>query len=70
MDKQKKKYEAPQLTVATFKVEQGYAVSSFGNAFRIDKAWVISASNPWSGIVSGGNDIGTGWTDNGGSAWE
>lgn len=70
MDKQKKEYEAPQLTVATFKVEQGYASSTFGNSLRIGSAWLISASDPWSGGVSGGNNIGTGWTDNGGSAWE
>ena len=71
MDNQhKKNYEAPALTVVTFKTERGYATSSFPNSLRLRDAWIVSATNAWSGGGSGSNSLGGGWTDNGGSAWE
>ena len=73
MKTEKKKYEAPQLTVVTFKTEQGYATSSLGasGAFGLGDAWSNESSDAWDGSSSSsGNRFGGGWTDNGGSAWE
>ena len=71
MDKQKKEYEAPQLTVVTFKTERGYAASGRG-ILTLGNAWDNNGGNAWDGSASGGNGghFGSGWTDNGGSAWE
>lgn len=71
MDKQKKEYDAPQLTVATFKVEQGYAASGRG-ILTLGDAWDNYCSDAWDGSTSGSNGgrFGSGWTDNGSSAWE
>lgn len=70
-----KSYEAPQLTVVTFKVEQGFAESTFSSlvgAFRLNNSWSDVGGNAWdgSGTSEGGNRFGSGWVDNGGSAWE
>lgn len=74
MKTEKKKYEAPQLTAVTFKTEQGYATSSLGasGAFSLGNSWTNESGNAWDGSSSGssGNRFGSGWTDNGSSAWE
>lgn len=74
MKTEKKKYEAPQLTVVTFKTEQGYATSSLGasGAFGLGTAWTNESLDAWDNSPSGssGNRFGGGWTDNGSSAWE
>ena len=65
----KKPYEAPRLTVATFKAELGYATSTFTQSFRLNDAWTVSALDPWSILLSGGNNLDGGWIDNGENPW-
>ena len=66
-EKGKKFYEPPALTVVNFKVERGYAESGL----KLIIPWFYSGKDAWDGSSSGGgNSIGSGWTDNGGSAWE
>lgn len=70
----KRDYEAPQLTVVTFKTERGFADS--GGPMRgflsLGNSWTNDGGDAWDGSSSGssGNRFGSGWTDNGGSAWE
>lgn len=44
-DKEKKQYEAPQLTVVSFKAERGYATSTLTRSVWIG-AWVSGISDP------------------------
>lgn len=71
MGKRKKKsYEAPQLTVATFRAERGYAASGLFNLFGLGDTYNDRGGDAWSdGASSGSNRFG-GWSDNGGSAWD
>ena len=71
--KGKRLYEAPVLTVVSFKTERGYASSGasessgsglLGSWFGSDDAWSGSSSGSGSGSSTGS------WTDNGGNAWE
>lgn len=65
---EKRPYEAPLLTVVSFKVERGFAGSG---PLGLSLAWSSNDEDPWSnGGSSGGSRFGGGWTDNGGSAWE
>ena len=68
--KEKKLYESPQFTVATFMTEQGFTGSNRG--MRLTTTWIATGIiDPWNNPTpSGGNSISSGWTDNGGSAWE
>ncbi len=69
MKEKKQHYESPQLTTVTFKAEKGYASSERG--FRLGNAWSVGLLDAWSNTPSsGGSNISSGWTDNGGSAWE
>ena len=67
----KKFYEPPALTVVSFKMERGYAMTgNLSNAFGLGNAWANNDFDAWNGSSSGGgNYFGGGWTDNGGSAW-
>jgi len=65
--KEKKLYEAPQLTVATFRTERGYAAS---RGVRLGSAWTVGLVSAWgSSLTPGTNDIGIAWTDQGQDAW-
>lgn len=70
----RKAYEPPRLTVVTFKIERGYAVSGEGplaGVFRLGNSFSDGGGDAWDGSSSGsgGNRFGGGWTDNGESAW-
>ena len=65
----KKRYEAPRLTIVTFKMEQGYAMSLTG-VFNLGNSYTDYGDDAWDGPTSGGNHFGGGWVDNGGSAWD
>lgn len=70
----KNDYEAPRLTVVTFKVERGFADS--GGPMRgflsLGNSWNNDGGDAWDGSFAGGDGgyFGGGWTDNGGSAWD
>lgn len=65
----KRYYEAPRLTIVTFKTEQGYALSQTG-AFGLGFSYTDYGNEAWDGSTTGGNQFGGGWVDNGGSAWD
>lgn len=68
--KDKKPYEAPRLTVVSFRVEQGYALSGLTNVFLLSDAWSDKGGDAWGGSgLSNGSSFG-GWEDVGGSAWD
>lgn len=72
MDKKREKeYEAPRLTVVTFKTERGYAVSGqLSSVFGLGNSYSNSGDNAWDDSdPSGGGNRFSGWTDNGESAW-
>ncbi len=57
----KKPYEAPQLTVVTFKAERGYANSSLFQLALINEATILSSSsNSLEARIDGGNWGGSG----------
>lgn len=57
----KKPYEAPHLTVVTFKAERGYANSSLFRLALINEAAVLSSSsNSLEARIDGGNWGGSG----------
>ena len=65
----KRPYEAPRLTVVSFKIEQGYVLSLVG-AFNLGYFYTDYGNDAWDGSTTGGNQFGGGWVDNGGSAWD
>lgn len=56
----KKPYEAPQLTVVTFKAERGYANSLFKLALINEATILSSSSNSLEARIDGGNWGGSG----------
>jgi hypothetical protein len=56
----KKPYEAPQLTVVTFKAERGYANSLFQLALINEATILSSSSNSLEARIDGGNWGGSG----------
>ncbi len=56
----KKPYEAPQLTVVTFKAERGYANSPFQLALINEATILSSSSNSLEARIDGGNWGGSG----------
>lgn len=65
----KRPYEAPRLTIVSFKMEQGYAISKVG-MFKLGDFYCDNGNDAWDGSTTGGNQFGGGWVDNGGSAWD
>ena len=65
----KGRYEAPRLTIVTFKIEQGFAKSLTG-VYNLLGFYFDSGSDAWSGSASGGSQFGGGWVDNDASAWD
>lgn len=55
-----KPYEAPQLTVVTFKAERGYANSPFQLALINEATILSSSSNSLEARIDGGNWGGSG----------
>lgn len=56
----KKPYEAPQLTVVTFKAERGYTNSLFQLALINEATILSSSSNSLEARIDGGNWGGSG----------
>ena len=56
----KKPYEAPHLTVVTFKAERGYAYSPFRLALINEATILSSSSNSLEARIDGGNWGGSG----------
>ena len=65
----KGRYEAPRLTIVTFKIEQGFANSLTGKYNLLD-FYCDNGNDAWDGSTTGGSRFGGGWVDNGGSAWD
>lgn len=65
----KRPYEAPRLTIVSFKMEQGCATSQV-EMFRLGDFYADYGNDAWDGSGSGGSHFGGGWVDNGGSAWD
>ena len=70
-NKKRQPYEAPVLTVVSFKVEQGFNASSqslLGNFFLFN-GWGRAEQDPWGGDLPAGSHSVGGWNDEGNSAW-
>ncbi|MBQ7062738.1 MAG: hypothetical protein IJM88_05555 [Bacteroidales bacterium] len=61
-------YVAPQLTVVSIHVEQGFAGSNLLNTLLLT-GWG-NGGDPWSGDSPASNYSMGGWTDNGADAWQ
>ena len=65
----KRHYEAPRLTVVSFKTEQGYVLSLVG-AFNLGFFYTDCGNDAWSGSASSVGQFSGGWVDEGRSAWD
>ena len=67
----KETYLAPELTVVSFKVEQGFNASSQNvlGVFMLHNGWGRAAEDPWGGDLPAGSHSVGGWNDDGNSAW-